>query len=101
MANQDAPFQAVYQSLLQLAWVDELLETVKTLFTTLYGDQLRKPHTATIECHFDEYFDTRIRDLEAQYGGPVSAPRVSSPAITDDSWGTAPPVPRLMKGRKL
>ncbi|TGZ82772.1 signal recognition particle receptor subunit alpha [Ascodesmis nigricans] len=93
-------FIAVYQSLLQITWIDELLETVKTLFTTLYGDQLRKPHTSTIECHFDDYFDTRIRDLEKQYGGP--APRVipttgGSPPPSTDVWGAPPPVPGLIK----
>ena len=30
----------------------------------LYGDQLRKPHTTSVECHFDEYFDQQIRKLE-------------------------------------
>lgn len=30
----------------------------------LYGDQLKKPHTTLVECHFDEYFDQQIRELE-------------------------------------
>lgn len=30
----------------------------------LYGDQLRKPHTTIVECHFDEYFDQQISQLE-------------------------------------
>ena len=30
----------------------------------LYGDQLRKPHTTLVECHFDEYFDQQLRELE-------------------------------------
>ncbi len=30
----------------------------------LYGDQLKKPHTTVVECHFDDYFDQQIRELE-------------------------------------
>lgn len=30
----------------------------------LYGDQLKKPHTTVVECHFDDYFDQQVRELE-------------------------------------
>lgn len=30
----------------------------------LYGDQLKRPHTTVVECHFDEYFDQQVRELE-------------------------------------
>ncbi|KAI5842953.1 signal recognition particle, alpha subunit, N-terminal-domain-containing protein [Morchella snyderi] len=88
-------FIAVYQSLLQLTWIDELLDTVKKLFTTLYGEQLKKPHTATIECHFDDYFNSRINELERRAGGPrpiISAPVIEQ-ARDDGKWDAPPPPP--------
>ena len=93
--------QAVYSSLLQLTWIDELLDTVKKLFVALYGDQLKKPHTSTIECHFDDYFESRVRELEKKAGGPA---RVPTPNVVDgliekgDGWAGAPPIPGMMKG---
>ncbi|KAI5852282.1 signal recognition particle, alpha subunit, N-terminal-domain-containing protein [Tricharina praecox] len=95
-------FIAVYQSLLQLTWIDELLDTVKTLFTSLYGDQLKKPHTSTIECHFDDYFNTRVHDLEKKYGAvtrPVvaAAPAPSESPALQDKWDAPPPIPGSMR----
>lgn len=40
------------------------MDNIKTLFVDLYGDQLKKPHTTIVECHFDDYFDQQIRELE-------------------------------------
>ncbi|KAI9722517.1 MAG: hypothetical protein M1828_004512 [Chrysothrix sp. TS-e1954] len=60
--------QAVYQSLIQLSWIDELLDNVKTLFTKLYGEQFQKPHNTVIDCPFDEYFDLRVQELEKRDG---------------------------------
>ncbi|KAH6679420.1 signal recognition particle, alpha subunit, N-terminal-domain-containing protein [Halenospora varia] len=57
-------FVAVYRSLLHLSWIDKLVDNIKTLFVDLYGDQLKKPHTTIVECHFDDYFDQQIRELE-------------------------------------
>jgi signal recognition particle receptor subunit alpha len=57
-------FVAVYRSLLHLSWIDKLIDNIKTLFVDLYGDQLKKSHTSIVECHFDEYFDHQIRELE-------------------------------------
>ena len=56
--------QAVYRSLLHLSWVDKLVDNIKTIFIDLYGDQLKKPHTTIVECHFDEYFDQQMQQLE-------------------------------------
>jgi signal recognition particle receptor subunit alpha len=56
--------KAVYRSLLHLSWIDQLLDNIKTLFVELYGDQLKKPHTTLVECHFDKYFDQQIGELE-------------------------------------
>ena len=94
----NVPHQAVYSSLLQLTWIDELLDTVKKLFVALYGDQLKKPHTSTIECHFDDYFESRVRELEKKAGGPA---RVPTPSVVDgkgDEWTEAPPIPGMMRG---
>ncbi|EHL00795.1 putative Signal recognition particle receptor subunit alpha [Glarea lozoyensis 74030] len=57
-------FVAVYRSLLHLSWIDKLVDNIKTIFVDLYGDQLRKPHTTVVECHFDDYFDQQVRELE-------------------------------------
>lgn len=74
---------------------------MKKLFVALYGDQLKKPHTSTIECHFDDYFESRVRELEKKAGGPA---RVPTPSIVDssigkgDGWTEAPPIPGMMRG---
>ncbi|KAG8528751.1 uncharacterized protein KY384_006438 [Bacidia gigantensis] len=57
-------FVAVYQSLLHLTWIDQLLDNVRVIFTDLYGDQLRKPHTSVVECDFGDYFEQQRRELE-------------------------------------
>lgn len=98
--------KAVYQSLLQLTWIDELLDQVKKLFTSLYGEQLKKPHTSAIKCHFDDYFESRVRELEKKAGGsrPVPSATDSSSAtstIDNGQWDAPPPpppMPGLMKG---
>jgi signal recognition particle receptor subunit alpha len=54
----------VYQSLLQITWIDQLLENVRVLFTELYSDQLTKPNTTKVVCPFDDYFDRQVADLE-------------------------------------
>ncbi|MDI1485445.1 MAG: hypothetical protein OHK93_000583 [Ramalina farinacea] len=58
-------WQAVYQSILHLTWIDKLLDNLKVIFTDLYGEQLRKPHTSVVECDFDQYFDQQIQELES------------------------------------
>lgn len=57
--------QVVYRSLLHLTWVDKLVDNIRTIFVSLYGEQLKKPHTTLVECHgFDEYFDQQLRELD-------------------------------------
>ncbi|RPB27490.1 P-loop containing nucleoside triphosphate hydrolase protein [Terfezia boudieri ATCC MYA-4762] len=90
-------FVAVYSSLLHLTWIDELLDTVKKLFIALYGDQLKKPHISTIECHFDEYFESRVRELEKKAGGPAKALVHNIAHGKDECWGEAPPIPGMMR----
>lgn len=40
------------------------MDNIKTIFVDLYGDQLKKPNTTIVVCHFDEYFDQQIQKLE-------------------------------------
>jgi signal recognition particle receptor subunit alpha len=47
-----------------LSWIDKLVDNIKTIFVDLYGDQLRKPNTTIVECHFEEYFEQQIQRLE-------------------------------------
>ncbi|KAK9328957.1 SRP54-type protein [Lipomyces starkeyi] len=61
---------AVYQSLLQISFIDELLASVKKLFTTLYGDELtnKDPEKLPV-CKFDDYFAVRYAELEILSAG--------------------------------
>lgn len=47
-----------------MSWIDKLVDNIKTIFVDLYGDQLRKPNTTVVECHFEEYFEQQIQRLE-------------------------------------
>ncbi|KAK3335428.1 hypothetical protein B0T19DRAFT_489276 [Cercophora scortea] len=58
-------FVAVYRSLLHLSWIDKLVDNIRAIFVSLYGDQLKKPNTTIVEClKFDEYFDQQLHELE-------------------------------------
>ena len=95
--------QAVYRSLLHLSWIDKLVDNIRTIFVDLYGDQLKKPHTTLVECHFDEYFDQQIRELEktalsqdtrnAESAAFVEAAPPSTPRDYEDE---PPPLPGLL-----
>jgi signal recognition particle receptor subunit alpha len=72
-------FVAVYQKILELTWVDELLVTVKRAFLKAYGEALRVgDNTAVIsdlnriECHFGTWFDGKVQSYE---GAKVCIPR--------------------------
>ncbi|EEH48656.1 Signal recognition particle receptor subunit alpha [Paracoccidioides brasiliensis Pb18] len=58
-------FVAVYQSLLHLTWIDELLENIKTIFVEMYKEQLKRPNFRVIEYPFDRYFDQQVKELES------------------------------------
>ncbi|KAI9838866.1 MAG: hypothetical protein M1819_004073 [Sarea resinae] len=96
-------FVAVYQSLLHLSWIDKLLDHIRTIFVDLYKDQLQKPHTSMVECHFDGYFDQQMRELEDTPSGP--APRIAleavepAPTSQDDLSEAPPPIPGLLKAQ--
>ena len=40
------------------------MDNIRIIFTDLYGDQLKKPHTSIVECDFDGYFDHQVKELE-------------------------------------
>lgn len=83
----------MYRSLLHLSWVDKLVDNIKTIFASLYGDQLTKPHTTIVECSgFDNYFDQQIQELDTS-GTTVPAIQESD-AVIDSS----PAAPALAPG---
>ena len=92
--------------MLHLSWIDKLLDNIKTIFTDLYGDQLKKPHTSIVECDFDGYFDQQMRELEgtADVALPsdASGPGELTPPSSSGEAGAheAPPrpIPGLLKG---
>ena len=71
------------------------MDTVKRLFGSLYGDQLRKKlRTApTIECHFEDYFTSRVHELEKKYGSAAAARPAIPPTVVVPSQALPPPPP--------
>src|SRR5271169_4179708 len=64
-------FVAVYQKILELTWVDELLVTVKKMFVKLYSDSLKTGDTTAViadlngvKCHFGTWFDAKVQSYE-------------------------------------
>ena len=64
-------FVAVYQKILELTWVDELLVTVKRMFVKLYADSLKGNDTTAVindlngvKCHFGTWFDGKLHSYE-------------------------------------
>ncbi|KAH8803920.1 signal recognition particle, alpha subunit, N-terminal-domain-containing protein [Hyaloscypha sp. PMI_1271] len=96
-------FVAVYRSLLHLSWIDKLVDNIKTLFVDLYGDQLKKPHTTLVECHFDEYFDQQIRELEktalnqdTRVAESATLVEEAPPSISQSFGDERPPLPGIL-----
>merc|ERR1712093_861713 len=96
-------FVAVYRSLLHLSWIDKLVDNIKTIFVDLYGDQLKKPHTTIVECHFDEYFDQQIQKLEKTALNQDTRVAESSayveeapPSVSEKFDDEPPPLPGLL-----
>lgn len=92
--------QAVYQSLLQLSWVEKLLDNIKTIFIELYQDQLKKPHTSVVECDFDAYFDQQLKELESSVDNSAPPKPIAEdftpPSSSDTHDGPPPPIPGLL-----
>lgn len=71
-------FVVVYQSLLQLHFVEEFLDNMKMIVDKLYGTEIKEAQTqgsdfSNIVCNFDHYFDQRLAELEQKSN--VSQPR--------------------------
>jgi signal recognition particle receptor subunit alpha len=71
-------FVAVYQRILELNWIDELLQAAKRMFTKMYADMLRRgdttaviDHLAGVECRFGQWFDGKVKSYE---GAKVKIP---------------------------
>lgn len=93
---------------MHLSWIDKLLDNIRIIFTDLYRDQLKKPHTSVVECDFDGYFDQQVRELEN--AAERNPQRVAQPALDEDKdippsssengqEGPPPPLPGLAPGR--
>lgn len=83
------------------------MDNIKTIFVSLYGDQLKKPHTTLIECHnFDNYFEQQIRELDSSGASARHAPAITThgdmpleeETISND-LGDDPPLPPGMTYR--
>lgn len=98
--------QAVYQSLLHLSWVDNLLTAVRALFIKQYGTELKKTHVTGLDCSdFDQTFDALVRKLDTGSTRRQSEPdsdtgpaELTPPSSTTSANGDAaddepPPVP--------
>jgi signal recognition particle receptor subunit alpha len=72
-------FVAIYQRILELNWIDELLLAAKRMFVKMYGDMLRRGNTAAVidhltgvECRFGQWFDGKVEYYE---GAKVLIPK--------------------------
>ena len=87
--------------MIQLTWIDQLLDNIKTLFVELYGEQLKKPYTSVVECHnFDSYFDQQVRELEGGLGkdSEQQTPQLrvedlTPPSSSENGDEPPPPIP--------
>ncbi|KAL2129066.1 hypothetical protein VTI74DRAFT_8281 [Chaetomium olivicolor] len=88
-------FVAVYRSLLHLPWIDKLVDNIKAIFVSLYGDQLKRPNTTIVECvKFDESFDQQLQELEQ--GSAKSDTRASREDAISGNLGDEPPLPPIL-----
>ncbi|VUC20859.1 unnamed protein product [Clonostachys rosea] len=96
-------FVAVYRSLLHLSWVDKLVDNIRTIFVSLYGDQLKKPHTTLVEFgtnKFDEYFDQQLHELDKASGIDASGvPEIQLNSNLNDEPLSAPSL--TYRGRNI
>ncbi|RMZ90537.1 hypothetical protein DV736_g2208, partial [Chaetothyriales sp. CBS 134916] len=100
-------FVAVYQSILGLSWVDKLIDHVRTIFITVYKDQLSAPSATAADYPFDPYFDKELRRLDQYPGGatPDHVPRIEvhekkADLGEVDTGGPPPPgLPQLLRAQ--
>ncbi|KAF3490660.1 signal recognition particle receptor subunit alpha [Arthroderma uncinatum] len=100
-------FVAVYQSLLHLTWIDELLENIKTIFLGLYKDQLKGTRLRVVDYPFDKYFEQQLRELDQTSELPAEDRRQlgvesKKDALTKADTGgpPPPPVPGLLTAQR-
>ena len=81
------------------------MDNIRIIFTDLYGDQLKKPHTSIVECDFDGYFDHQVKELErAAEKNPHRVAQSALEELTpplnskDGREGPPPPLPGLTPG---
>ncbi|KAI7612335.1 P-loop containing nucleoside triphosphate hydrolase protein, partial [Hortaea werneckii] len=96
-------FVAVYNALINLSWVDDLLAAVKTLLLKQYGAELKKPDRVHLDTHqFDQTFNALIQRLDtgstarrqSDSEGPAELTPPSSSAGEDhDTEREEPPPP--------
>lgn len=105
-----ARVQAVYQSLLHLSWVDNLLDVVRALFARQYVAELKTPHapSPTAFRAFEPTFDALVQKLDTGSSARrPSEPDSEGPAELTPSSSSAgeeavdepppPPVPGFLK----
>lgn len=95
--------QAVYQSLLHLSWVDDLLTAAKALFIKEYGADLKKSSVVKLNgARYDATFDALLRKLDtgsssSRQSEPDSEGTIEltppSSSAGDDVLDDAPPPP--------
>ncbi|KAM3415864.1 hypothetical protein BST61_g9367 [Cercospora zeina] len=103
-------FVAVYQSLLHLSWIDNLLTTVKALFAKQYATELKKQHVSNIDTRdFDQTFDALVRKLDtgstrrrpsevdSESQVELTSPSSSASQADEEDGPPAPPVPHFKK----
>ncbi|KPI36931.1 Signal recognition particle receptor subunit alpha [Cyphellophora attinorum] len=99
-------FVAVYQSILHLTWVDQLLNDIQAIFVTVYKDQLQKPNATVLKYDFDSLYDKQLQRLDQSTSGAASAepPRASeledkrsSPEESDNGGPPPPSQPGLLR----
>ncbi|KAF2722180.1 P-loop containing nucleoside triphosphate hydrolase protein [Polychaeton citri CBS 116435] len=84
-------FVAVYQSLLQLSWVENLIDAVKALFLKQYANELKQPNLTRLPntgTNFNPTFDALVRKLDT---GSASAARRPSELDSDAPGEFTPP----------
>ncbi|EFE38320.1 hypothetical protein TRV_06976 [Trichophyton verrucosum HKI 0517] len=91
-------FVAVYQSLLHLTWIDELLENIKTIFLGLYKEQLKGSRFRVANYPFDKYFEQQLRELDQTTELPAEDKRQlgaesKRDVLTQADTGGPPPPP--------
>lgn len=102
-------FVAVYQSILHLSWVDNLLDVVRVLFVKQYGSRLSKTSPAAIDCSsfaptfaaLVSKFDTTATAADQDSASTTSVlTPPSSSGGTDDGRDEPPPPPPTVPGVK-